>query len=411
MHPSVNIPIRRLIRPPTHPPILQPIKQPTNPLTGAALGRACRMKTIDGTTDSFVCSPLPTLSPSPGREPSLSPPLAALLPSQACAVVAAICEATTSGARALLAPPAGSHGVRHAGTSGALPLTRSSPLFESIGARLSEGPWKRAKLQAAWVLLLLSAKRSTTHALLAGLLRTSISPLAQQLENAEAFAAQLATQLAKAAAAPAAGGKGGGGSGAAGKDGGGAGGNAEKAGEAPAAAADHAGTHRPGAPENVAAGPPNPSQAANSATEAASGDDNAAAGSADAAPPAGGAGTDDKVDAGKAASANGAAEANRKGDPLPGAVSGIHAGSGTPAGAIDDTDAGTAADSGGGRGSDGGGGANGGCGDGTGIGRVTSDDLELDMMKQEAELLASSGSLTASKHSRSATPSPHASVR
>jgi hypothetical protein len=72
---------------------------------------------------------------------------------------------------------------------------RSAPAFQSIRAAVAAGPWRPFKQQVCWLLLLLAAKSSSNRALLSRLQRTTLTPLAMQLENAERFAVQAELQL------------------------------------------------------------------------------------------------------------------------------------------------------------------------------------------------------------------------
>lgn len=73
---------------------------------------------------------------------------------------------------------------------------RSAPAFQHISAHVAEGPWKPLKLQIAWILLLLAAKQLANRLSMAKLERTNITPLAQQLENAERYQQEMTTPLA-----------------------------------------------------------------------------------------------------------------------------------------------------------------------------------------------------------------------
>lgn len=62
---------------------------------------------------------------------------------------------------------------------------RSAGAFQAVAAAIPEGPWKAVLQQLAWVLFLLAVKSRVNLELLVRLLRTTLLPLIQQLENAE----------------------------------------------------------------------------------------------------------------------------------------------------------------------------------------------------------------------------------
>lgn len=59
--------------------------------------------------------------------------------------------------------------------------------FKSVAKAVGEGPWRAVKVQLAWLLFLLAAKSPANRELITKLERTILSPLAQQLANAERF--------------------------------------------------------------------------------------------------------------------------------------------------------------------------------------------------------------------------------
>lgn len=87
-------------------------------------------------------------------------------------------------------------------------VARTAPAFQPITAAVAEGPWKPFKLQIAWMLLLLAAKNPDSRAIISKVQRTTLSPLAMQLENAERFYQQAAEVEAAADMAAAAAGRG-----------------------------------------------------------------------------------------------------------------------------------------------------------------------------------------------------------
>lgn len=82
---------------------------------------------------------------------------------------------------------------------------RAAPAFQTIRAAVPPGPWKPFREQVSWMLLLLASKAPANRALISRVQRTTLTPLAMQLENAERFAEQAALVEAAAAAAAAAG--------------------------------------------------------------------------------------------------------------------------------------------------------------------------------------------------------------
>ncbi|KAL6747397.1 armadillo-type protein [Haematococcus lacustris] len=66
---------------------------------------------------------------------------------------------------------------------------KSAAAFQAVACCLEDGVWRAVKVQLAWLLFLLAAKSAANRELLARLERSLVSPLAQQLANAEAFAA------------------------------------------------------------------------------------------------------------------------------------------------------------------------------------------------------------------------------
>lgn len=83
-------------------------------------------------------------------------------------------------------------------------VARTAPAVQSIRAAVPEGPWKPFKLQVGWMLLLLAAKSASNRAIISRVQRTTLTPLAMQLENAERYYAQAAEVAAAAEAATAA---------------------------------------------------------------------------------------------------------------------------------------------------------------------------------------------------------------
>jgi hypothetical protein len=83
-------------------------------------------------------------------------------------------------------------------------VARTAPAFQPIRAAVPEGPWKAFQLQVGWMLLLLAAKAAANRAIISKVQRTTLAPLAMQLENAERFFAQAAQAEAQAEAEAAA---------------------------------------------------------------------------------------------------------------------------------------------------------------------------------------------------------------
>lgn len=79
-------------------------------------------------------------------------------------------------------------------------VARIAPAFQPITAAVAEELWKPFKLQIAWMLLLLAAKNPNNRAIISKVQRTTLTPLAMQLENAERFYQQAAGMEAAAAA-------------------------------------------------------------------------------------------------------------------------------------------------------------------------------------------------------------------
>jgi hypothetical protein len=83
-------------------------------------------------------------------------------------------------------------------------VARTAPAFQPIRAAVPEGPWKAFQLQVGWMLLLLAAKSANNRAIISKVQRTTLAPLAMQLENAERFYAQAAQAEVQAEAEAAA---------------------------------------------------------------------------------------------------------------------------------------------------------------------------------------------------------------
>jgi hypothetical protein len=94
------------------------------------------------------------------------------------------------------------HGSDQPGQWSAL-VGRSAPAFQRLRSAVPPGPWKPFREQVSWLLLLLASKTAANRALVSRVQRTTLTPLAMQLENAERFAEQAAAVEAAAAAAAA----------------------------------------------------------------------------------------------------------------------------------------------------------------------------------------------------------------
>ena len=81
---------------------------------------------------------------------------------------------------------------------------RAAPAFQTVSAAVLPGAWRPFKLQASWLLLLLACKNPSNRQMLSRVERTTLLPLAMQLENAERFQQQAAAAEAAAAARTAA---------------------------------------------------------------------------------------------------------------------------------------------------------------------------------------------------------------
>jgi hypothetical protein len=92
------------------------------------------------------------------------------------------------------------HGSDQPGQWSAL-VGRSAPAFQRLRSAIPPGPWKPFREQVSWLLLLLASKTAANRALVSRVQRTTLTPLAMQLENAERFAEQAAAVEAAAAAA------------------------------------------------------------------------------------------------------------------------------------------------------------------------------------------------------------------
>eukprot|EP00775_Hariotina_reticulata_P001957 gene1957-2284_t len=69
---------------------------------------------------------------------------------------------------------------------------RSAPAFQVISRAVPDGPWKPFASQVAWMLLLLAVKSPQNRSMIHKVQRTTLAPLAMQLENAERYLQQAA---------------------------------------------------------------------------------------------------------------------------------------------------------------------------------------------------------------------------